>query len=221
MTNQEQDQTNRIPLIGERFPEMHVVTTHGPQVLPRYYKGKWMVLFSHPADYTPVCTTEFAALAKRIEEFRALNTELIGLSMDQVFSHIKWLEWIKEKLGIEVTFPVIADSKGHIATRLGMLQPGRGSSTVRAVFIVDPNSFIRLVLYYPSEVGRKTDEILRTIKALQLSDQQNVSTPADWPENDLIENKVVLPPAKDVDSAEKRKNCENSYDWWFCYKDPD
>jgi len=208
---------NNIPLLGERLPELHVLTTHGAKVLPRYYKGKWIILFSHPADFTPVCTTEFTALAKRVEEFRELNTELIGLSMDQVFSHIKWLEWIKEKMGVEVTFPVIADSKGRVATRLGMLQAGKGSDTVRAVFIIDPNGFIRQILYYPQEVGRNTEEILRSLKALQLADKHNISTPADWPNNELIDDQVILPPPVDVESAEKRKSFKDSFDWWFCY----
>lgn len=215
--HQESEPKNNIPLLGERLPELHVVTTRGAKVLPRYYKGKWIVLFSHPADFTPVCTTEFTALAKRVDEFRELNTELIGLSMDQVFSHIKWLEWIKEKMGVQVTFPVIADNKGRVATRLGMLQPGKGSNTVRAVFIIDPNGFIRQILYYPQEIGRNTNEILRSLKALQLADKHNVSTPADWPNNDTIEDQVILPTATDIDSAEERKTCKDSFDWWFCY----
>jgi len=125
-----------IPLLGDKFPKMTVQTTHGMKVLPDDMKGKWFVLFSHPADFTPVCTTEFVAFQQRYEKFRELNTELIGLSIDQVFSHIKWEEWIKEKMGVEIQFPIIADT-GAVAEKLGLIHPGKGSNTVRAVFIVD------------------------------------------------------------------------------------
>jgi len=154
-----------IPLIGDKFPEMEVTTTHGKKKLPDDYSGKWFVLFSHPADFTPVCTTEFYAFAKRHEMFRALNCEIIGLSIDQVFSHIKWAEWIKENLKQEITFPIIADH-GTIARTLGMVHPGKGSNTVRAVFVVDKIGIIRLILYYPQEFGRNMDEILRIVKGL-------------------------------------------------------
>jgi peroxiredoxin (alkyl hydroperoxide reductase subunit C) len=125
-----------IPLIGDKFPEMEVQTTHGMMKLPANFSGKWFVLFSHLADFTPVCTTEFFAFAKRYEEFKKLNCELIGLSVDQVFSHMKWAEWINDKLGVEVPFPIIADT-GKVAAMLGMIHPGKGSNTVRAVFVVD------------------------------------------------------------------------------------
>ncbi|MGB9614501.1 MAG: peroxiredoxin, partial [Fervidobacterium sp.] len=126
-----------LPLIGEKVPEFTAKTTHGVINFPKDYEGKWVVLFSHPADFTPVCTTEFVAFQKRFDEFKALNTELIGLSIDQVFSHIKWVEWIKEKLGIEIKFPIIADDRGQIAELFGMIHPGKGTNTVRAVFIID------------------------------------------------------------------------------------
>ncbi|MEM2265626.1 MAG: peroxiredoxin, partial [Candidatus Hadarchaeales archaeon] len=125
-----------IPLLGDRFPEMRVRTTHGEKLLPNDYAGKWFVLFSHPADFTPVCTTEFVAFQKRYERFKALNCELIGLSVDQVFSHLKWMEWIREKLGVEIQFPIIADT-GAVAEKLGLIHPGKGTNTVRAVFVVD------------------------------------------------------------------------------------
>jgi peroxiredoxin 2/4 len=149
-----------MPLLGDRFPEMTVKTTHGMRNLPGDYAGKWFVLFSHPGDFTPVCTTEFYAFSKRNDEFKALNAELIGMSVDQVFSHIKWAEWIEEKLGVKVPFPIIADT-GAVAGKLGMIHPGMGSNTVRAVFIVDDKGTLRLMLYYPQEVGRNVDEILR------------------------------------------------------------
>jgi len=132
-------EVHRLPLIGEKAPSFKAKTTHGMINFPDDYKGKWVVLFSHPADFTPVCTTEFYAFQKRYEEFKKLNTELIGLSIDQVFSHIKWVEWIKEKLGIEIKFPIIADDLGNVAKLYGMIHPGKGTNTVRSVFIIDPN----------------------------------------------------------------------------------
>jgi len=131
-----QQEKKGIPLLGENFPEMKVQTTHGIMELPKAFSGKWFVLFSHPADFTPVCTTEFVAFQQRYEKFKALNCELIGLSVDQVFSHIKWIEWIKEKLGVEIQFPIIADT-GMVANMLGLIHPGKGTNTVRAVFVVD------------------------------------------------------------------------------------
>lgn len=206
-----------IPLLGEALPNLVVQTTHGIKKLPEDYKGKWLVLFSHPADFTPVCTTEFVAFAKRNEEFKKLNAELLGLSIDQVFSHIKWVEWIKEKVGIEIPYPIIADDMGNVATQLGMVHPGKGTTTVRAVFIIDPNGLIRLMIYYPQEIGRQVDEILRALKALQISDANKVAMPENWPNNELIGDKVINPPPKDIYEAEKRKSWEG-YDWWFTYK---
>ncbi|MCC6029489.1 MAG: peroxiredoxin [Candidatus Korarchaeum sp.] len=213
----------RIPLLGEKFPEIEVKTTHGSFKLPDHYKGKWFILFSHPADFTPVCTTEFVAFQKRYDEFRKLNAELIGLSIDQVFSHIKWVEWIEEKLGVKIEFPVIADDLGRVAGKLGLIHPSKGTNTVRAVFIVDPHGFIRLILYYPQEIGRNIDEILRALKALQTSDKYEVATPANWPNNELIGDKVIVRPASDVETAKQRIELAKAkeiecYDWWFCYK---
>jgi len=210
----------KFPLLGDKFPKLEVKTTHGMKNIPGDYEGKWIVLFSHPGDFTPVCTTEFIAFAKRSDEFKALNAELVGLSIDQVFSHIKWVEWIKEKMGVEVPFPVIADDMGKVGMRLGMLHPGKGTNTVRAVFIVDPQGFTRLVLYYPQEIGRNIDEILRALKALQTTDQYKVATPADWPNNDILGDKVIVPPASDEKTAAERLNDKSleCKDWWFCYK---
>jgi len=223
MISSETMEEGRIPLLGEKFPEIEVKTTHGVFKLPDHYKGKWFILFSHPADFTPVCTTEFVAFQKKYDEFRKLNTELIGLSIDQVFSHIKWVEWIEEKLGVKIEFPVIADDLGRVAGKLGLIHPGKGTNTVRAVFIVDPHGFIRLILYYPQEIGRNIDEILRALKALQTSDKYEVATPADWPNNELIGDKVIIRPAGDVETAKQRLELAKAkeiecYDWWFCYK---
>ncbi|WP_029896084.1 peroxiredoxin [Desulfohalovibrio reitneri] len=204
--------------IGEGFPEMEVVTTHGRMKLPQDFKGKWFVLFSHPADFTPVCTTEFVAFQKRIDEFKKLNCEIIGLSIDQVFSHIKWTEWIEEKLGVEITFPIIADDMGRVAERLGMVHPGKGTNTVRAVFIVDDKGAVRIIFYYPQELGRNIDEILRAVEGMQTSDNNGVAIPAGWPNNELIQDRVIVPPAQDVETAKKRSQEYECYDWWLCHK---
>jgi len=206
-----------IPLLGEKMPEMEVQTTMGVKNLPGDYKGKWLVLFSHPADFTPVCTTEFVAFANRNDEFKKLGAELLGLSIDQVFSHIKWVEWIKENIKVEIPFPVIADDMGKVAAKLGMIHPGKGTNTVRAVFLVDPEGTLRLMIYYPQEVGRQIDEVLRALKALQISDKNSVAMPENWPNNELIGDKVIIPPPKDVATAETRSK-EEGYDWWFKYK---
>jgi peroxiredoxin (alkyl hydroperoxide reductase subunit C) len=207
-----------IPLLGERFPDMEVVTTHGKMELPKDLAGKWIVLFSHPGDFTPVCTTEFYAFTKRADKFKDLNAELIGLSIDQVQSHIKWVEWINENLHIEVPFPIIADGVGAVASKLGMIHPGKGTKTVRAVFIIDDKGIIRLMMYYPQEVGRNVDEILRALRALQVSDKNNVALPENWPNNELIKDEVIIKPAADEKTAKERKKQYDNYDWWFCHK---
>ena len=209
---------NSFPLIGEKFPEMTVTTTQGKINLPGDYAGKWFILFSHPADYTPVCTTEFVAFQKRYAEFKALNCELIGLSIDQVFSHIKWTEWIEEKLGVTIEFPIIADDMGNVAKKLGMVHEAKGTNTVRAVFIVDDKGVVRIIFYYPQELGRNMDELLRAVKGMQTSDAHGVAIPAGWPNNELIKDSVIIPPACDVASAKKRLDEYEGYDWWFCYK---
>lgn len=206
------------PLIGEKFPEMKVTTTHGEISLPQDMSGKWFVLFSHPADYTPVCTTEFVAFQKRFDDFKALNCELIGLSIDQVFSHIKWVDWIKEKLDVEIQFPIIADDMGLVAQKMGMIHPGKGTNTVRAVFIVDDQGVVRIIFYYPQELGRSMDEILRAVRGMQTSDANGVAIPAGWPDNELIGDKVIIPPAKDVKTARQREKEYECFDWWFCHK---
>jgi peroxiredoxin 2/4 len=208
-----------IPLLGEKMPEIEVQTTHGVKNFPKDYKGKWIVLFSHPGDFTPVCTTEFVAFANRNEQFKELNAELVGLSIDQVFSHIKWVEWIKDKLGVQVPFPIIADDMGRVAAKLGMIHPGKGTNTVRAVFLIDPDGTIRLMIYYPQEVGRQVDEVLRALKALQTSDKYKVAMPENWPNNEILGSKVINPPPKDIMMAEERMKNAEGYDWWFTYKE--
>ena len=135
-----------------------------------------------------------------------------------MFSHIKWVEWIKEKIGVEIPFPVIADDMGRVASKFGMVHPGKGTNTVRAVFIIDPDGIIRLMIYYPQEIGRQIDEVLRALKALQISDKNKVAMPENWPNNELIKDKVIIPPPKSVKDAEDRMKNAEGYDWWFTYK---
>jgi peroxiredoxin (alkyl hydroperoxide reductase subunit C) len=218
MLDSASSETKKFLLIGEQVPSFEAQTTMGKVRFPDDYKGKWIVLFSHPADFTPVCTTEFVAFQRRFEQFGELNVQLIGLSIDQVFAHIKWVQWIKENLETEIKFPIIADDRGKIAELFGMIHPARATNTVRAVFIIDPQCIVRLIIYYPQEVGRNFDEILRAVKALQVVDENKVSTPANWPNNELIADEVIVPPPRDVEGAEKRKNEYECYDWWFCHK---
>ena len=208
----------KMPLLGEKFPKLKVKSTHGIKRLPDDYAGSWFILFSHPADFTPVCTTEFLAFAEKHGEFKKKNCELIGLSIDQVFSHLKWLEWIKDKLDVEIYFPIIADEKGEVANALGMIHPSLGNNTVRAVFIVDDKGVLRLVLYYPQEVGRNIDEIFRVLEALQISDKKGVALPANWPNNSILKDRVIIPPADTEEIAKKRPDEYDCYDWWFCHK---
>ncbi len=211
------------PILGRKAPSFEAQTTHGKIKFPDDYKGKWVILFSHPADFTPVCTTEFVAFQKKYDEFKKLNVELIGLSIDQVFSHIKWKEWIKEKLGVEIEFPIIADDTGSIACLYGMIHPEKGANTVRSVFIIDPEGVLRAMIYYPQEVGRSIDEILRLVKALQTSDKYGVALPANWPNNELIGDHVIVPPASSEAEAKERLEAAKKgeiecFDWWFCHK---
>lgn len=215
-------QENDILLLGDKFPTIEVMTTTGPKSLPSSYEGKWFILFSHPADFTPVCTSEFVSFQNRYKQFQELNCELIGLSIDQVFAHLKWEEWIKDNLNVEIEFPIIADT-GRVANRLRLIHPSKGANTVRGVFVVDPNGYTRSILYYPHEVGRNIDEIIRLVKALQMSDAEQVSIPANWPINDLIKDEVIVNPAGNRENIEIRKeqvknNEMACYDWWFCHK---
>jgi peroxiredoxin (alkyl hydroperoxide reductase subunit C) len=206
-----------MPLLGDDFPELKVQTTHGPMNIPGDLKGSWFVLFSHPADFTPVCTTEFVGFQKQFNEFEKMGCKLIGMSVDQVFSHIKWTEWIKENLNVEIQFPIVA-ANDAVAMKLGMLHPGKGTNTVRAVFVGDPNGKVRLIMYYPQEIGRNINEVVRAVKALQLSDKNGVAVPANWPENELIGDHVIITPAKTVKDAKARSKQKDCYDWWFCHK---
>ncbi|MFW5964519.1 MAG: peroxiredoxin [Natronomonas sp.] len=213
--------TVETPGIGDQFPELTVETSMGDRTLPDDYEGSWLVLFSHPGDFTPVCTSEFVAFEQHREEFESLQAELVGLSVDRVHSHIKWTEWIDENLDVDIGFPIIADDQGAVAERLGMLHPGAGTSTVRSVFIVDPEGTVRLILTYPMEIGRNIDEVLRSLRALQKSDAHGVAVPADWPNNETFGDRVLLsPPSTEADAAARKAEAEADdsteyYDWWF------
>ncbi|HZK05294.1 MAG TPA: peroxiredoxin [Actinomycetaceae bacterium] len=211
--------------IGDKAPAFEAVTTQGPVSFPGDYEGKWVILFSHPADFTPVCTSEFMTFATMEEEFRAYNTELIGLSIDGLYSHIAWLRTIKEKIkfrdmeNVEVNFPLIEDITMEVANKYGMVMPGENSTqAVRAVFVIDPQGIIRTIIYYPLSLGRNFDELLRVVKGLQTADAFNVAMPADWRPGE----RVIVPTAgscgvaKDrMESTDDGLQCE---DWFFCTK---
>lgn len=204
-----------MPRLNEPAPAFDAPTTYGQRKLEDY-RGKWLVLFSHPADFTPVCTTEFMAFAKRQEEFQALNTELLGLSIDSHYSHVAWVRNIKEKFGVDIGFPIIADLKMDVARAYGMIHPGAAdTSAVRATFVIDPEGILRAMVYYPMTNGRSIDEFLRLIQALQTSDANGVATPEGWRPGDM----VIVPPPATAEAAEQRAN--EGYectDWYFCKK---
>jgi peroxiredoxin (alkyl hydroperoxide reductase subunit C) len=214
-----------MPRIGEAAPGFTAETTQGPIRFPEDYKNKWVILFSHPADFTPVCTTEFMAFASMNAQFKALDCELVGLSIDSVYSHIAWLRTIQEKIhykgmsGVEVTFPVIADIKMEVAKRFGMLHPAASDTkAVRAVFFIDPKGIVRAILYYPMSCGRNFAEILRMLIAMQTADAHQCATPADWqPDDD-----VIVPPPGSCGAAKERMTQagKDQYclDWFLCLK---
>lgn len=214
-----------MPRIGDNAPSFEAVTTQGPINFPDDYKGKWVILFSHPADFTPVCTSEFMTFAYMEEEFTALNCQLVGLSIDGLYSHIAWLRTIKEKIeykgmkNIEVKFPLIEDITMEVAKKYGMIQPGESNTkAVRAVFFIDPIGKIRAMIYYPLSLGRNFDELKRVIIALQTADKFSVATPADWRPGD----DVIIPTAGSCGVAKDRVDGKDEgitcYDWFFCTK---
>lgn len=221
MENTNVTNTYRMPLIGDMAPAFTAVTTQGNINFPGDYKGKWVVLFSHPADFTPVCTTEFMTFATMADEFKALNTELVGLSVDSLYAHIAWLRKIQElewkgMKNVEVKFPLIEDIRMEVANKYGMIQPGQSNTqAVRAVFVIDPKGIIRTILYYPISTGRNFDEIKRIIQALQKADKDQVATPADWRPGD----DVIISPAASCSSAKNRMDGKEDMvcqEWYFC-----
>ncbi len=220
----EENTVNRMPLIGDPAPAFEAVTTQGNIKFPEDYAGKWVILFSHPADFTPVCTTEFMTFATMAEEFKALNTELVGLSVDSLYAHIAWLRKIQElewngMKNVEVKFPLIEDIRMDVAKKYGMIQPGQSNTqAVRAVFVVDPEGKIRTILYYPLSTGRNFDEIKRIILALQKADKDKVATPANWRPGD----DTIVPTAGSCGTAKERMESKSDdqycLDWFLCFK---
>jgi peroxiredoxin (alkyl hydroperoxide reductase subunit C) len=204
-----------MPVIGDPAPDFEAVTTNGSMKLSDL-KGKWVVMFSHPADFTPVCTTEFIAFSQIADDLQKLNVQLVGLSIDSVHSHLAWIRNVKEKMGVDIPFPIIADLDMKVAKKYGMIHPGQSSTaTIRAVFFIDDKGVLRAMIYYPLTNGRYIPEILRLVKALQTTDTYGVSTPANWQPGD----KVVVPPPKNKADMEKRLtegyDCK---DWYLCFK---
>jgi peroxiredoxin (alkyl hydroperoxide reductase subunit C) len=204
-----------MPSLNEPAPDFEAKTTHGVKKLADY-KGKWLVLFSHPADFTPVCTTEFMAFAKAYPDFKKLNCELLGLSIDSYYAHVAWVRNIKEKFGVEIPFPIIEDLSMRVAHAYGMIQPGASdTSAVRATFIIDDKGILRAMVYYPMSNGRSIAEFLRLVTAMQTSDKNKVATPEGWRPGD----KVIVPPPGTVDDAQKRMGeGYECIDWYFCTK---
>ncbi len=213
--NDTNEKTMQFPQLNKPAPYFDAKTTHGQRTLEDY-KGKWLVLFSHPADFTPVCTTEFIAFAGVAKEFADMNTELLGLSIDSVHAHIAWVLNIKEKFNVDIPFPIIADLSMEVANSYGMVQPGASdTSAVRATFIIDPEGILRAMVYYPMSNGRSVDEFVRLVKAMQTSDANSVATPENWKEGE----EVIVPPPHTVDDANGRKNKGYNYvDWYFSKK---
>ena len=196
-----QETLNTMPGIGDIAPDFEAVTTKGTIKFSDFAKDKWIVMFSHPADFTPVCTTEMTGFANRKNEFDALNTELMGLSIDSIHSHLAWVNNVKEKTGVYFDFPIIADIDMKVSKLYGMLQPNESeTAAVRAVFFIDPAKKIRLIMYYPLNVGRNMNEILRVLNALQTSDKYKVAMPLDWEKGD----KVIVPPPKTLNEMQER-----------------
>ena len=206
-----------LPRLGSPAPYFEAKTTHGLKKLTDY-KGKWLVLFSHPADFTQVCTTEFIGFTEIFPELQKLNTELIGLSIDSVYSHIAWARNIEDKMGVKIPFPIIADLDMKVARTYGMIHEGESSTeTSRAVFVIDDKQVLRAMIYYPLSNGRNMDEMLRLVQALHTTDEHKVATPANWRPGD----KVIVPPPQTQDLAEQRVKDQSfeCTDWYFCMKD--
>lgn len=201
-----------LPRLNEAAPGFEAKTTHGPRKLADY-KGKWLILFSHPGDFTPVCTTEFIAFARNFDRFKSLNCDLLGLSIDSNFSHIAWVRNIEEKFGVHVPFPIIDDLSMKVANAYGMIQPGASdTSAVRATFLIDPAGKLRAMVYYPLSNGRSIEEFLRILQALQTSDKDGVATPEGWKPGEA----VLVPPPPTQEAAEARKDAGDAYmDWYF------
>ena len=209
------EMTVQFPRLNERAPEFNAKTTFGEKKLSDY-EGRWLILFSHPADFTPVCTTEFIGFAKAAETFKSMNCELLGLSIDSLFSHLAWVRNIEEKFGQKITFPIIEDIKMEVASAYGMVHPGAADTqAVRATFFIDPKGILRAMVYYPMSNGRSINEFVRLLQAMQTSDKNSVATPEGWtPGCD-----VIVPPPKTSEAADKRASeGYNTVDWYYSTK---
>jgi len=215
---EETNVVNYMPRIGDQAPDFEAVTTKGKIKFSEFAKDKWTILFSHPADFTPVCTTEMSGFALRKDEFTALNTELMGLSIDSVHAHLGWVNNVRKNTGVYFDFPIIADIDMKVSKLYGMLQPNESeTAAVRAVFFIDPKKKIRLIMYYPLNVGRNMNEILRALEALQVSDANGVAMPLDWKKGD----KVIVPPPKTLEEMNQRledDSCERT-DFYLCKRE--
>ncbi len=201
MENTLEDKQVQMPRIGDKAPDFTAKTTKGDIKLSEFAQEKWIVMFSHPADFTPVCTTEMSGFAQRKKEFDALNTELLGLSIDSIHAHLGWVDNVRRNTGVYFDFPIIADLDMKVSKLYGMLQPNESeTAAVRAVFFIDPDKKVRLIMYYPLNVGRNMDEILRALEALQTSDKYKVAMPLDWKKGD----KVIVPPPKTLEEMDAR-----------------
>lgn len=211
------ENVNPMPRIGDQAPDFTAITTKGKIKFSDFAKDKWVVMFSHPADFTPVCTTEMSGFATRKGEFDALNTELLGLSIDSIHAHLGWVQNVRVNTGVYFDFPIIADLDMKVSKLYGMLQPNESeTAAVRAVFFIDPSKKIRLIMYYPLNVGRNMDEILRALEALQTSDKHKVAMPLDWKKGD----KVIVGPPKTLDELNERINDDSleKVDWYLAKK---
>jgi peroxiredoxin (alkyl hydroperoxide reductase subunit C) len=212
---EEHEQVVKIPRLGDKAPDFEAATTQGTLRLEDF-KGSWVVMFSHPADFTPVCTTEFIAFSEIYDELKKRGVELLGLSVDSVSSHIAWIRNVEEKMGVKIPFPIIADLNKEVATLYGMIHPGQSKTeTVRVVFVIDPEGIVRAMIYYPLTTGRNMNEILRLINALQTTDKHKVATPANWQPGEPV---VVPPPSTQEDAEERLKQGYDCKDWYFCKK---
>jgi peroxiredoxin (alkyl hydroperoxide reductase subunit C) len=211
-----EEQIISMPRIGDMAPDFEAVTTTGKIKFSEYNKGSWVVFFSHPADFTPVCTTEMSGFALEKDFFAKHNTKLMGLSIDSIHSHIAWVNAVNEKTGVLFEFPIVADISMEVSKKYGMLQPGESeTAAVRAVFIMDPKGKVRLIMYYPLNVGRNMAEIKRSLLALQTSDEYSVAMPLDWQPGDKV---IVSAPKTVEELAERKKSDLEMVDWYLAKK---
>lgn len=206
-----------IPRIGDQAPNFTAVTTQGEITFHEWKGDSWCVFFSHPADFTPVCTTELTALARRQDEFTSRSCKLLGLSIDSIHSHLAWRENIAEKLGVEIPYPMVADIGMKVAQRYGMIHPGESATvTVRALFVVDPRNTIRAMVYYPLNTGRSVDELVRLLDALQTADTKGVACPVNWRPGEKV---IVPPPRTEKEVADRKASDYEKVDFYLVMKD--